>query len=127
MRYMKPIAAALALAIGASTLVGPAEAGYRHHHHHGDAAGFAAAGIFGLAAGALLGSAIAQPRYHNYEPAYVQSPPPPVVYQEATPVYYNRGAAPWSPEWYDWCSQFPSFDPHTGYLYGPDGTYHFCR
>jgi hypothetical protein len=59
MRYVKPIAAALALAIGASTLVGPAEAGHRHHHHHGDAAGLAAAGIFGLAAGALLGCALA--------------------------------------------------------------------
>ena len=127
MRYMKPVAAALALAIGASTLVGTAEAGRRHHHHHGDAAGVAAAGIFGLAAGAILGSALAQPRYYRYDQAYGQPLPPPVVYQEATPVYYGRTAPPWSQAWYDWCSSFPSFDPQTGYLCGPDGTYHFCR
>jgi hypothetical protein len=50
-----------------------------------------------------------------------------VVYEKATPVYYNRNAPPWSEAWYDWCSRFPSFDPQTGYLYGPDGNYHFCR
>lgn len=129
MRYLKPVAAAVALAVGASTLVGPAEAGYGHHHrhHHGDGAELAVAGIFGLAAGALLGSALAQPeapRYY-YDPAYAPAPPPPVVYQDAASLY--GGPAPWTQAWYDYCSQFPSFDPRTGYVYGADGAYHFCR
>jgi hypothetical protein len=126
MRFMRSIAAALALTIGAASLVGTAEAGYRHHHHH-NGAGIAAAGIFGLAAGALIGSALSQPRYYDYyqpAPVYVE-PPPPVVYQTA-PVYYAR-PDPWSPEWYSYCSQrYRSFNPQTGYFLGYDGNYHFC-
>ena len=76
MLFEKPIAAALALTIGAS-LIGTAEAGhrYRHYgyHHHNNGAGIAAAGIFGLAAGALLGSALSQPRYYGYS-----QPAPPI-------------------------------------------------
>ena len=120
MLFEKPIAAALALTIGAS-LIGTAEAGhrYRHYgyHHHNNGAGIAAAGIFGLAAGALLGSALSQPRYYGYSqpaPAYV------------APSY--GGAEPWTPEWYSYCSQrYRSFDPETGYFLGYDGNYHFCN
>jgi hypothetical protein len=127
MRLVKPIAATLALSIGAASLVGTAEAGYRHHH--GDGAGIAAAGIFGLAAGALVGSALSQPRYYDYyepAPVYVAPPPPPVVYQPAQ-VYYER-PAPWTPAWYQSCSQrYGSFNPQTGYFLGYDGDYHFCN
>ena len=125
MRFIKPIAAALALSIGAVSLVGTAEA--RHRHHNG--AGVAAAGIFGLAAGALIGSALAQPRYYNYyepAPVYVAPPPPPVVYQPA-PVYY-AAPRPWTPEWYSYCGErYQSFDERTGYFLGFDGDYHFCN
>lgn len=124
MRYTKPLAAALALAIGATSFVGTAEARHRHRHHGGDAV---AAGIFGLAAGALLGSAIAQPRpyYYYREPIYV-APPPPVIYQPRA-VYYQR-PAPWTPDWYDYCDgRYQSFDPRTGYFLGYDGAYHFCQ
>jgi hypothetical protein len=126
MRFTKPIATALALTIGAASLVGTAEA--RHRHHHNNGAGLAVAGIFGLAAGAMLGSALAQPRYYPYyqqAPVYV-APPPPVVYQPA-PVYYSA-PDPWTPAWYQYCEQrYRSFDGRTGYYLGFDGDYHFCN
>ena len=126
MRFMKPIAATLALTIGAASLVGTAEA---RHRHHGNGAGIAAAGIFGLAAGALVGSALSQPRYYDYyepAPVYVAPPPPPVVYQPAQ-AYYEH-PAPWTPAWYQYCSErFGSFNPQTGYFLGYDGDYHFCN
>ena len=128
MRFIKPIAATLAVAIGAASFVTTAEARHRHRHHH-NGAGVAAAGIFGLAAGALIGSALSQPRYryYGYQPAPVYAePPPPVVYQTA-PVYYAR-PDPWTPEWYQYCDQrYRSFDPQTGYFLGYDGNYHFCN
>jgi hypothetical protein len=128
MRFIRPIAAALALTIGAASLVGTAEARHRHHHG-GNGAGIAAAGIFGLAAGALVGSALAQPRYYDYyepAPVYVAPPPPPVVYQPSQ-VYYQR-PSPWTPAWYQYCGQrYGSFNPQTGYFLGYDGDYHFCN
>jgi len=130
MNFVKPVAATLALSIGAASLVGTAEARRWHHHHHGNGAGLAAAGIFGLAAGALVGSALSQPRYYYddyYQPApvYVQPPPPAVVYQPAQ-AYYRPD--PWSPEWYSYCSErYRSFNPQTGYFLGYDGNYHFCN
>lgn len=128
MRFIKPIAATLALTIGAVSIVSTAEARHRRHHHGGDHGDAVAAGIFGLAAGALLGSALAQPRYRYYdyyEPAPVYAPGPPVIYDPA-PVYYAR-PEPWTPEWYAYCdSRYRSFDPRTGYFRGYDGEYHFC-
>jgi hypothetical protein len=122
MRFKKPVAALLAVSVSALTLAGTAEAGRRHHHHHG---GAAVAGLFGFAAGAILGSALSQPRYYYYrEPVYVA--PPPVVYGPA-PVY-RAYAEPWTPEWYAYCdARYRSFDPGTGYFRGYDNQYHFCR
>ena len=124
MRFIKPIAATLALTIGALSFSGVAEA---RHRHHGGGDAFAA-GVAGFAAGVLLG-ALSQPRYPRYY-YYDQSPayyaPPPVVYQPA-PVYY-AAPEPWSPEWYDYCNaRYQSFNPRTGYFLGYDGQYHFCR
>jgi hypothetical protein len=123
----KSIAAALAVAIGAVSFATSAEAGRRHHHHHGGDA--LAAGIFGFAAGALITS-LAQPRYvydpYYYQPAPVYAQPPVYSYQPA-PVY-NTHPAPWTPEWYAYCdNRYISFDSRTGYFYGYDGEYHFCR
>jgi hypothetical protein len=124
MRFVKPLAAALALAIAATSLVGTADAGHRwrghHHSGHGDAIG---AGILGFAAGALLSGAFAGPRYYGsyYEPAPVYR-----TYQPA-PVYYAR-PDPWTPEWYAYCSdRYRSFNSETGYFLGFDGNYHFCE
>ena len=121
MRFMKPLAAAVALTIAATSLVGTADARHRHRHHHGDAV---AAGILGFAAGALLSGAFAGPRYYRsydyYEPAPVYR-----SYRTA-PVYYSR-PDPWTPEWYAYCSdRYRSFDGQTGYYLGYDGNYHFC-
>jgi hypothetical protein len=128
MRFLKPVAAAMALSVAALSFASSAEAGhrYRHHRHHGGDA--AAAGIIGFAAGAILGGALSQPRYRTYRyyepaPVYVE---PPVVYQPA-PTYYQR-PAPWTPEWYAYCdARYVSFNPANGLFRGFDGQYHFCR
>jgi MFS family permease len=126
MRFLKPVAATMALTVAALTFTSSAEARHRHRHHGGSAA---AAGIVGFAAGAILGGALAQPRYRSYdyyEPAPVYRAPPPVVYRSA-PVYYAN-PEPWTAEWYAYCdARYRSFDPSTGLFYGFDGEYHFCR
>lgn len=71
----------------------------------------------GLAAGAILGSALSQPRYVA---------PPPVYYPAPAPVVYRP--APWSPAWYNYCSRkYRSFNPNTGYFLAYSGQYKFCR
>jgi hypothetical protein len=126
MRFLKPVAAAMALTVGAMTFASSAEAGRRHYHrHHHNGGQAAVAGIFGFAAGAILGGALAQPRYYRPAPVYV-APPPPVVYQPA-PAYYAH-PRPWTPQWYAYCdARYRSFNASTGYFLGYDGQYHFCR
>jgi hypothetical protein len=90
------LAAGLALMIGATSLIGTADARHRYRHHHGDAL---AAGVFGLAAGALLSGAFYGPRYRYYddypsayyydEPGYYYEPAPRAYYRQA-PVYYRE-------------------------------------
>ena len=97
------IAAGLIVATGAAALPSAANAGWNHNN------GAAAAGFIGLAAGAIIGSAMANPYPHGG--AYYYGPP-----------------APWSPAWYSYCSsRYQSFNPNTGYFFGYDGRYHFCR
>jgi len=101
------VAAGLIATVGAAALPAAADAGWEHRRHNNGAA--AAAGIFGFAAGAILGSAMTTPRYY--------APPP---------VYYGP-PAPWTPAWYSYCaSKYRSFNPNTGYFLGYDGRYHFC-
>jgi hypothetical protein len=147
MRFVKIMATALAVSVGVLSFAGSADAGdrgwrpdrdgrhWRHHggwhgghgyrYNNGDAL---AAGIIGFGAGAILGGALAQPRYYAYEPAPVYVAPAP-VYVEPAPVYsYSAGAAPWSAEWYAYCdARYRSFNSRTGYFLGYDGEYHFCR
>ncbi|MBN9668939.1 BA14K family protein [Roseibium aggregatum] len=74
----------------------------------------------GLAAGAIIGSALAKPRY--YAP-----PPPPAYYPVPAPVVTYR-PAPWTPAWYNYCSRkYRSFNPNTGYFLAYSGQYRFCR
>lgn len=117
MRHRQPLAAALSLACLVS-LAGTAEAG----HRGGDAA---ALGIFGFAAGAIVGNALSGPR------VYYAPPPPPPVYVTPAPVYVAPVyAAPpaWSPDWYAYCSTVHvNFDGRTGTYLGPDGYRYFCR
>ena len=98
-----------AIALAASLLPAPAEAG-------GSTVG---AGLVGFGVGAIIGSALA-PRE-----VYVVPPPPP------PPVYYGPvayGPPAWTPEWYDYCAErFPGFNPSTGYFIAPNGQPVFCR
>lgn len=128
MHFMKTMAAALAVTVGAATFADSADA--RHRRHHNDAF---IAGAVGFGAGALLGSALSQPRYRYYEPSYQYYEPryqyyePAPVYVRPAPVYaYSR--EPWTEGWYAYCeSRYQSFDPRSGYFLGYDGQYHFCR
>lgn len=111
-----------------------------------------AAGILGLAAGALVvGLANASqppaPRYYDYDPYDYDVdvdyyPPAPRTYARPVVTYaqpravhqpktvYRRvsvGAEPWTPEWYRYCSErYRSFDARTGTFRGYDGQDHFC-
>jgi len=103
---------------------------YRHRDRDrtGDAV---AAGVIGLAAGALLGSALSQPQPTYVQPAPVYAPPPPPpAYYPAPParnVQYRSSYEPWSRGWYQYCSdRYRSFNPNTGTYRGYDGRDHFC-
>ncbi|WP_159948575.1 BA14K family protein [Rhizobium sp. 18065] len=114
-----------------------AEARDRYRHHRDNDA--VALGVLGLATGVIVGSAIAsQPQRRVYvEPApvydepeyYVDDYPPPPpprrsVYQERRVSY---GVEPWTPEWYDYCSnRYRSFNSRSGTYVGYDGMSHFC-
>lgn len=79
---------------------------------YGGYGGNGAAAVFGLAAGAILGQALAAPRYID----------PPV-----RRVYRGRHA-PWTPAWYSYCAgKYRSFNPGTGYYLAYSGRYRFCR
>ena len=56
--------------------------------------GAVAAGVIGgLAAGAIIGSAVAQPRYYGPAPVYVAPPPPSCYWARGEPVWDGyRGA-----------------------------------
>jgi hypothetical protein len=135
-RFLKT--AVLSVAVGATMVAAlpAANAGdryrYRHYHHshhwHGDAA---VAGIAGLAAGALIGSALSRPAppppyYDDYD-----APPRYVVRRDVVvrraPAYYAGGIEPWTRDWYEYCSdRYRSFNARTGTFTGYDGERHFC-
>lgn len=119
---------------------------YRHHwrpeRHHDDAGTAVAAGILGLAAGAVIGSALT-PRpapVYDAPPPYVPAPgpydqdyypPAPAVAVETAPtvitIHQTGELEPWSPEWNRYCAnRYPSFNPRTGTFMGYDGHDHFC-
>lgn len=151
--------AVLTAAVAATTLVPVLEASAgerwaeqrpRYPHHRIDRTGdLVAAGVIGLAAGAIVAGALSNA--NRPEPAYVDpydrpsgyygdgySRPsgyyveperryyarrPQVVYAE--PVY--AGAEPWTPAWYEYCGRrYRSFDARSGTYVGYDGRQHFC-
>lgn len=92
-----------------------------------------AAGVLGLAAGAIIAGAMSQPQPVYREPIYNAPPPPPQVFYPATPARGNYGRnyggsfQPWSREWYNWCSQrYRSFNATSGTFRGYDGQDRFC-
>ncbi|MCT8991181.1 BA14K family protein [Chelativorans sp. SCAU2101] len=124
--------AVLGLAVAATTLSAiPAQADHRwhrHHHRHHDRGGELAAGLAGLAFGAIVGGILSQPSGR----VYIDPPAPRYRYYGPAPAYsgpvtYYR-AEPWSPEWYRACSiRYRSFDPRSGTYLGYDGHRHFCE
>ncbi|UXN04343.1 BA14K family protein [Bartonella sp. HY406] len=111
---------------------------YRHHSKRRDHSDAIAAGVIGLAAGAIIGGALSQPARPNV--VYQAPPPPPAyypaqpqpVYQQPRPIYQPqpvyRGLDPWTPGWYDYCSRkYRTFNSQTGTFRGYDGRDHFCN
>ncbi|WP_428650264.1 BA14K family protein [Roseibium sp.] len=95
----------------------------RRHKNNDNVGAAVAAGIIGLAAGAILLGATNQPSYAG---------PPPVDYYPPAP-YPGRvqgpvGYQPWSPAWYDYCSsKYRSFNPSTGTFTTYRGEQRFCQ
>jgi hypothetical protein len=129
--------AILSVAVAATTLATlPAASAdeWRHHWNHGNGNGDAvAAGVLGLAAGALIGSALSnpQPSYYGpgYDDGYYRYRPAPVrrYYVEPRVAYADRYAEPWTRGWYEYCSdRYRTFNPRTGTFIGYDGDQHFC-
>jgi hypothetical protein len=109
---------------------------WNHHYgnYHGSNGDALAAGVLGLAAGAIIGGILAQPTYRSpvYADPYRYQNLGPVggyyangYYQQ--PVYARRSLQPWSRGWYDYCrNRYRSFNPRTGTFFGYDGREHFC-
>ena len=94
--------------------------GWRHH----DNGGAIAAGIGGLALGALIGGAVASPRY---EPDYYYGRPVPV--QRVYPLHRVRpGYRSVSAEHVAACARhYRTYNPSTDTFTGNDGRAHYCR
>lgn len=93
---------------------------YRHHRYR-DNDDAIALGVIGLAAGAIIGGAIA-----NSGPRYVEPRP---IYRERPQrvIRYGGSLEPWSRGWYNYCTQrYRSFNARTGTFRGYDGRDHFC-
>jgi hypothetical protein len=110
---------------------GPARSQYQHRgyaHSQGPGYGFGA-GVAAVAAGALIGGAIASQNQGYYpaapypvysDPGYVYSDPG-YVYTDAAPVVYNNGDS------VAYCQQtYRSYDPASGTYLGYDGFRHSC-
>jgi len=92
-----------------------------------------AAGALGLAAGAIIGGAIAEGSnrpgsYNNPLPAPAAPSPGGYGYPAApAPAPAAASAEPWSDGWYRHCAAtYKSFDPTKGTYRGYDGRDHFC-
>ncbi|NRG17809.1 BA14K family protein [Rhizobiales bacterium] len=146
----KAVAALLASALVLPSVTTAAEAGHRHgwrdnhghyqnHHrprwhkrkrHNNDAGAAVAAGVIGFAAGAILGSALSQPRQYIDPPRRVYGPPRAPAYGGGYggPVTVDYSPRPWTPEWYRYCSaKFRSFEPETGLYTTYSGVRKLCQ
>ncbi|WP_214475018.1 BA14K family protein [Mesorhizobium sp. dw_380] len=132
--------AVLSTAVAATMLVALPAANadeWRHHRHHGHGDAIAA-GVLGLAAGALIGGALANqqpPPPDYYDDSYdydrevriIRPAPIRRYYAEPRVVYRQAYAEPWTRDWYEYCSdRYRSFNSRTGTFTGNDGEQHFC-
>ncbi|WP_208431740.1 BA14K family protein [Bartonella schoenbuchensis] len=97
-----------------------------------------AAGVLGLATGAILGNVLTKPAqpqiiyqapYPQNQVIYQEIPQPQVVYQVHPPVTYHPAyQQPWTSQWLQYCTKkYRSFNPRTGTFRGYDGLDHFCH
>jgi len=96
---------------------------HRRHKGNNNLGAAVAAGVIGLAAGAILLGATSQPRY---------AAPPRAPYYPPAPypgrVHGTLGYQPWSPAWYQYCSsKYRSFNPSTGTFTTYGGEQKFCQ
>ena len=129
----------------AATVLAPmagAEAGdfRRHHrdrpHHASNDADLLAAGIFGVAIGAIvIGSindrepAVVQPRPRPHWDEFPRAPRDPEAISPKVIAYdgYDAAAEPWSDEWFQYCEdRYRTFDPRTGTYVAKGGKRRFC-
>ena len=129
-RYLKT--AVLSAAVAATTLatLPAANAGdryWRHRHYdrnYSNSGDLVAAGVLGLAAGALAVGLTSRSEPVYYDPPYRE---PVRAYPRRVYDEYAGGFEPWSAEWYDYCSdRYRSFDPRSGTFVGYDGQERFC-
>ncbi|CAG1015226.1 MAG: BA14K family protein [Rhizobiaceae bacterium] len=100
-----------------------------HHERTSSDADLVAAGILGLAVGAIVMGALAQPEPKG--PIYRGDPLDDPEYFPPAPRPVSGGGyvvlEPWSDAWYDYCeARYRSFDPGTGTYTGHDGRKRFC-
>lgn len=125
-----------AMALATMTTANADDWRWRHHHRHHSNGDAVAAGVLGLAAGAIIGGVLASQPRDYYEPRYVERRAPRVYYERryavrSAPVrqYYRSGYGmePWTRDWYEYCSdRYRSFNARTGTYTGYDGEQHFC-
>lgn len=131
----------LSVAVAATTLAAiPAEAGERwrhhrgHHSHRTSDGDLVAAGIVGLALGALAVGAISASREPVSANPYRHPRPRPSRDYVGDDVEiisdsrYEPHVQPWSRSWFRYCrDRYRSFDPQTGTYVGYDGRERFCN
>lgn len=151
-RILKPAVLSLAAVSIAMTPIAQASAHerwnkHRHPRHQTpvvvekrDTGELLAAGIIGLALGAIIVGAANTPDdgggyvHHPARPRPDRDyfPPRPDVAADDPEIVYYEGskanaAEPWSAEWYRDCSaRYRSFDARSGTFMGFDGKRHFC-
>jgi len=142
MNMLKKIILSVAVAAATFTAMVPAEAGdrwrdHRYRRERNSDGDLVAAGIVGLAIGALAVGAINANRneptygnpYRHPRPRpnrdYIIDDAPQVISSDDV---YEQSFEPWSRAWYRYCAnRYRSFDAQTGTYVGYDGRERFCN
>lgn len=96
--------------------------GWRGGYHRGWGGAALGAGAVGLATGAIIGGALAAPRYDPYYGSGYYAPAPVYVEPEATGTIYSETGGDEA-----YCiRRFKSYDPASGTYLGYDGLRHPC-
>ncbi|WP_019222367.1 BA14K family protein [Bartonella rattaustraliani] len=116
---------------------------HKHSVTRNDSGDTLAAGLIGLAAGAILGNVLKKPKQPQivYQPVpqnqyvyqqvpqtvYQQVPRNQVIYEVQSTTTYQQLQKPWTQSWLQYCKKkYRSFNPQTGTFRGFDGLDHFC-